>query len=215
MTALDSIGRMLRPLQNRVANLLARAVLRRVDDSQDLQQLQVDALDGETRDAVERFQQYGFTSVPEDGAEAAVLFVGGHRDHGIAVAVDDRRHRLKGLAAGEVALYHKDGARVLLKANGSIEVTPKSGQDVVLAGGSAKVGRVGDATGTGSLSMLAAQVPPVTGPTTITFLWTPEGGGAPVTVGTITLTTAGGTALAGTPASLVGKITAGADHTKA
>lgn len=214
MTTLDAIGRLLRPLQNRVANLLARAVLRRVDDSQDLQQLQVDALDGETRDAVERFQQYGFTSVPEDGAEAAVLFVGGHRDHGIAVAVDDRRHRLKGLASGEVALYHKDGARVLLKANGSIEVTPKSGQDVVLAGGSAKVGRVGDATGTGTLAMLAVPAGPNTA---ITFQWIPEGGGVPVTVGTITLLAAGGTAVGtvGGGVALAGKITAGADHTKA
>jgi phage gp45-like len=57
-----------------------------------------------------------------DGAEAVVLFVGGRREHGLVVAVDDRRYRLKGLEKGEVALYNKAGGKVVLKADGSIEV---------------------------------------------------------------------------------------------
>lgn len=142
----ELLNRLLAPLRNRVAKMVARAVVRLVDDDKKFQELQVDVLDTETRDGVERFQQYGFTSVPEDGAEAVLLCVGGRREHAIAIAVDHREHRLKGLEGGEVALYHKDGAKVVLKASGDIEVTPKSGSDVVLAGGSAQVARVGDAT---------------------------------------------------------------------
>lgn len=193
---LSDLSRLLAPLRNRVANMISRAVVRLADDSGDLQTLQLDVLDGETRDGIERLQQYGFTSVPLDGAEAAVLFVGGRRDHGLAVAVDDRRHRLSGLAPGEVALYHKDGAKVLLKADGSIEVTPKAGQDVKLAGGSAKVARVGDAVNGGTLT---GAVP--SGGGAVTFVYTPAGGGPPVSSTTAALTG--------------GQVTAGADHVKA
>ena len=213
--ALAQFARLLQPLNRRILDVVARAVVKRLDDSKRVQLAQLDILDGETRDAVERFQNYGFTSVPLEGAEAVVLSVGGHRDHCLVVAVDDRRHRLRDLEPGEVAVFHKDGARVHLKADGTLAATPKSGSDVVLAEGSAKVARVGDSTGTGSLSMLAVQTPPGTGPTAITFLWTPEGGGAPVTIGTINLLTAGGTALAGQAATLAGKVTSGAEHVKA
>lgn len=128
--SVDTINRMLAPLKTRIANMVARAVVQLVDDAGGIQMMQLGVLEGETRADIERMQEYGFTSVPEDGAEATVLFVGGRRDHGLVVAVDDRRYRLKGLEKGEVALYHKDGGRVHFKADGSIEVKPKAGCDV-------------------------------------------------------------------------------------
>jgi phage baseplate assembly protein V len=140
------LNRFLVPLRNRIVNMVARAVVQVVDDSAKMQLLQLGILDGETRDGLERLQEYGFTSVPEDGAEAVVLFPGGSRDHGLVIAVDDRRYRLKGLGAGEVAVYHKDGATITMKSNGSIEITPKAGADIVLNGGSLKVARVTDPT---------------------------------------------------------------------
>jgi phage baseplate assembly protein V len=129
-----AVREMVKPLATQVANLVSRAVVSRVNDGAKLQEVQVGLLADETRDNIERFQQYGFTSVPLEGAEAVVLFVGGRRDHGLAVAVDDRRYRLKDLEPGEVALYHKDGASVVLRADGSVEVTPKPGAVVKLAG---------------------------------------------------------------------------------
>lgn len=112
---IDVINRMLAPLRTRVANLVARAVVKLVDDAVRMQKLQLQVLADETRDGCERVQQYGFTSVPLEGAEAVVLFVGGRRDHGLVVAVDDRRHRKKDMAPGEVALYTDEGAAVYLK----------------------------------------------------------------------------------------------------
>lgn len=131
---LDKLQRLLRPVHARIANLVSRAVVSRVDDSTKLQTLQVDVGEDETREGLERFQQYGLTSVPTPGAEAVVLFVGGRRDVGYVVALDDRRYRVKGLAQGEVALYNKAGASVVLKADGSVEVNPATGQVVKLAG---------------------------------------------------------------------------------
>ena len=70
----------------------------------------------------ERIQSYGFTSHPLPGADALVLAVGGMRQHPV-VLVDDRRHRMKGLAEGEVGIYSSHGQTIILKANGDIDVT--------------------------------------------------------------------------------------------
>ena len=123
---LDDFRKLIRsftsPLETRLANLVARAVVKLVTDSTKLQALQLAILTGEVRDGVERFQEYGLTSVPFADAEAVVLFVGGRRDHGLVLAVDDRRYRVKDLAPGEVALYDDEGQRVWLK-RGRIVVT--------------------------------------------------------------------------------------------
>lgn len=144
---LDTLGKFVAPLKTRVANMVARAVLRVADDAKKIQIVQVDLLDGETRDDLERFQNYGFTSAPSEGAEAVVLFVGGRRDHGLAIAVDDRRYRFMNLQDGEVAVYNRFGASIVLKASGEIEVTPKTGEVLRIAGSLEVQGDI-DSTGT-------------------------------------------------------------------
>lgn len=124
---------MIAPVQRRVANLVGRGVVRSTDDAKNMQLSQVALLDGEVRDEIERFQQYGFTSNPKDGAEAVVLFVGGRRDHGLAIQVDDRRYRIKNLESGGVAVYNDSGAKIVLRANGDIEVTPKAGKKLKIS----------------------------------------------------------------------------------
>ncbi len=103
------INNMLRPIRNRITLMVSRAVITLLDDETMLQQVQARVLGGELLDGIERFQQYGFTSVPHPGAEAITLSVGGHRSHTVVINVDDRRYRLKGLKGGEVALYTDEG----------------------------------------------------------------------------------------------------------
>lgn len=110
------------PLLTRIANVVARVVLRRVDDSKKMQVVQLTALEGETRGDIERVQNYGFTSVPLAGAEAVTLFPGGSREHGVVIAADDRRYRLTGLQAGEVAIYTDQGDKVVIERGGTIRV---------------------------------------------------------------------------------------------
>lgn len=113
-------------IMERVRNLMrdgvARAVLNVVDDEGNMQRVQVSLLEDEVIDGVERFQNYGFTSVPEEGAEATVVFVGADRSHPVVVVADDRRVRKKSLKPGEVAVYHKNGDFIHLKNGNEIEV---------------------------------------------------------------------------------------------
>ena len=122
-----TINKMLEPLRRRMATLVNRAVLQAVNDAGGLQELQVQALADEVMDRLERFQQYGLTSVPLPGAECVLLSVGGSRSNAVIIAVDDRRYRLQGLEGGECALYSIDdqeahGHRIVLKRGGVIEV---------------------------------------------------------------------------------------------
>lgn len=122
MMSLSAIRAAVRDLKRRVLLGVARSVIRAVNDSTEAQECQVELLKGELRDRLERFQEYGYTSVPLAGAEAAAVFVGGNRDHGIIIATEDRRYRLKSLKPGEVAIYTDEGDKVHLKRNGNIEV---------------------------------------------------------------------------------------------
>lgn len=121
---LDDIRRLLRPLSVRISNLVTRAVVKRADDSKQVQELQVEYLGDVVRDEVERFQNYGFTSVPKAGAEAVVV---GLSDKQIALGVEDRRWRVKDLGDGEVCVYDHTGSTFIFKANGDAELAPSSG----------------------------------------------------------------------------------------
>lgn len=120
---IEALRKFTRPLVRRIMLLFSRGVVTLVDDGPGLQTVQVNLLKGETRDGLERFQEYGLTSVPHDGAEAVAAFVGGNRDHGVILAVADRRYRLRGLKAGQVALYDSSGTVILLGADGTVKVT--------------------------------------------------------------------------------------------
>jgi phage baseplate assembly protein V len=113
-------------LHQRVMLMVGRATLKQTDDGKKMQASQLGVLDEETRDDVERFQNYGFTCHPHPGAEAAVVFAGGNRDHGMILAVDDRRYRLKSLEPGEVAIYTDEGDKIVLKRGRVVEITTET-----------------------------------------------------------------------------------------
>jgi len=106
------MGNPIRDIGNRVAMMFARGVMRGVNDSNGRQQLQVELLKNELRDGVEHMQNYGFTSHPK-GGDVAVAFIGGNREQGIVLVVDDRRYRIS-LEPGEVAIYDDQGNKVEL-----------------------------------------------------------------------------------------------------
>lgn len=117
---MNGMDRLLGPLKRRIMLMIGRAVVELVNDGVKLQGLQISLLEGEVRANVERFQNYGITSHPLPGAEAIAASVMGNRDHCVVIAVDDRRYRLQGLEAGEVALYDDLGQKVHLTRTGIV-----------------------------------------------------------------------------------------------
>jgi phage baseplate assembly protein V len=120
---LDDMKRFIAPLQRRVMLAIGRGTLGPVDDGSGLQRSQVKLLAGETRDNVERIQQYGISAVPLPGAAVLVVCVGGNRDHPVIIGVDDQRHRPTGMQPGDVCIYsYQTGHKITLKADRKIEI---------------------------------------------------------------------------------------------
>lgn len=113
--------RVAQALARRIRMIVSRAVVTLVNDSLKVQGLQLTVLDNEVAQ-VQRFQEYGFTSVPKAGAEAIVAAVSGVRSHLVALAVDDGRYRKNGMQAGEVALYTDEGDYIQLSRGRVIRV---------------------------------------------------------------------------------------------
>lgn len=165
------------PMESRIRMMVSRGTLSGADDAPGVQALQIELLDDEVAEDVERIGEYGFTSKPHAGAEVAMVFVGGLRSHGLVIGIEDRRYRLKDMEDGEVAIYDDLGQCVHLKRDGieitteqrvtvnadSVEVNAESvvvnSDDINLGGsGGAAVARVGDPVAGGVITAGSSKV---------------------------------------------------------
>ncbi|WP_338523372.1 phage baseplate assembly protein V [Pseudomonas batumici] len=96
-----------------------------VNDSKTAQLLQVKLNDSETRDGTPRIAEFGFTSVPPDGSDVLVVFLGGDRSKGVVVATGHQASRPANLQAGESMLYDLAGKSVYLTQSGGIVIEAK------------------------------------------------------------------------------------------
>lgn len=116
-------SRLIAPYLRMIRMTVSRGVIKKINDDPKMQEMQVKMLKDEVYSDLERFNEYGFTSVPLDGSEAIVVCIGGDRDHSVIIKTDDRRYRLKGLKGGEVALYTDEGDCIVFKRDKKIEIT--------------------------------------------------------------------------------------------
>lgn len=130
---IEAIRKVMEPLQRRVFGMIARGVVKSIDDSGKLQKLQLQILADEVVDRVNRIQEYGFASRPKAGAQAVVLFLGGNRDHGVVVGVEDGEIRPKDLAEGEASVYSFGKYQVRVK-NDRIQVGKDGTWETVVVG---------------------------------------------------------------------------------
>jgi phage baseplate assembly protein V len=100
------------------ARLTARA------DGAGVQLLQGDALAGETMQAAELFQHFGFTSAPPAGTQLIVLPLGGQSAHSVVIATENGSYRVD-VQSGEACVYNMWSDKIHLKQE-RIEVETKT-----------------------------------------------------------------------------------------
>jgi len=118
-------------LHNRMRGMIRLVTLKKVKDDGKTQTASIEVADGVWRDDVEVVQPYGFAShVPEDGAVAIALALGGDEGNMMLMPVGNPSARMGKLAPNEVGLYNASGDKFVLGAGG--EMTLKSGQQITI-----------------------------------------------------------------------------------
>lgn len=112
-------------IARRIRMMVARAVVRGMDESGGLRRLNISILADEVKDGVEHFEAYGISSRPLPDAEALVVFLGGNRDHAVALSVTDRRYRPKDLEPGEVVIFDDQEQEIRIKRDGIFITTTR------------------------------------------------------------------------------------------
>lgn len=132
---------------NSAVNLLRKGVLTMVSDSYFAQW---EAADGELYDESEFWQSFGFASRPPAGGEVLFANLGGHGEHAIGFASNDRAHRPASLAYGDSVHYASASggsqSRAHAKASGNYEITAGTSGHVHITPGTGTVNIGGDAT---------------------------------------------------------------------
>ena len=143
----DTLDRWGRQFRDRIGMMVARGILNLVDDSGEVQLVQITMLDGEVSDQVEHRQPYGFTSNTKGGGstEAIVLAVGGQRGNAVAILVGDPASRLKGLQPGEVAMHDDQAQRIVILRDKILITTTK---DIEVDGDNVALTATGNLTAT-------------------------------------------------------------------
>lgn len=135
--------------------MIARAVVTACDG----ETVKINLLAGESREDVDFFQQYGFSSRPKGSVGAVALFVGGSRDNGVVVACRGENGDMDvELEKGEVAMHSPFGSSVILKKDGSIVIKTNTGKPVRVEGDVHVVGKV---LATDDVAAMCTDVPQV------------------------------------------------------
>lgn len=134
-----NFDRLLSPIKSRLRLMIARAVVVACKDKH----VKIDLLAGESREDVDFFQQYGFSSRPKGFVGAVALFVGGSRDNGVVVASRGEDNDMGiSLEPGEVAVHSSFGSSIILKKDGSVMIKTNTGKPLRVEGDVHVVGKV-------------------------------------------------------------------------
>lgn len=125
---------MLRNVEGRTKGIVTRGVISVLNHSLKGQTAKTTGRAQEIDDDVEVMEQFGFRSSPPSGSEGILLRIGGAREHIVGILFNNRSLAPDGVLQGETCIYNATGAQVVMRTDGSIEVTPGPGQTVKVGG---------------------------------------------------------------------------------
>lgn len=140
----NDFGRWILPIQRKINFLVARTILKFVDNTKTKTQvIQTQGIRGGENDGgnsdIERLQPYGFETYPyaDDVSECVNLNIAGLRERAINILVHNRDLRPTDLEEGESCLYSKDSSnsntnRITIRPTDEIEIKTKDDQSIVL-----------------------------------------------------------------------------------
>lgn len=106
-------------LWQRLLFLVGRGRITLVDDSRNVQWVQVVLGPLETRD-MRRVAEFGLASNPPEDTDAVAIFIAGDRDNGVVIGTNNQALRPKNLQPGEVMIYDATGQSVYLSKTGIV-----------------------------------------------------------------------------------------------
>lgn len=139
------MNQLINELKRKILLAVGIGILRIIDDTKKIQKCQISLMDNETHSNVDRYQEYGFSSVPLPGAQAVAVSIAGSRDNSIIIATEDGRYRPLNLNPGEVTIYNQLGDKIVIKQNRTIEITAPN---VIINGNLQVTGNILDNSGT-------------------------------------------------------------------
>jgi len=115
---------------------IRRVTIRNVKDTGQTQTASAEVAAGIWRDNVEVMGMYGISSsVPEDGALAIMLSVGGDEGDPVLLPLGNPSNRMGGLAQGDVLIHTSGGDKIHLKADGNLDINLGSAAVLSVPGG--------------------------------------------------------------------------------
>ena len=128
----------------KMRGMVRRVVLKNVVDTGETQTASVEVADGIWRDQVEIMQPYGVAgSVPEDGAMALALAIGGDEGDLLLMPASNPSKRMGGLKPGEVGLYDHNGNHFIISSGGIINLQAATAFRITVGGVSVVISEAG------------------------------------------------------------------------
>lgn len=105
--------------------MVGKCVITAINTSGDTSKVQINLLADTTQDDVDFWQHYGFTSAPPADTRALMVSVGGNQDHGVVIATENGKFRIKDLKPGETCIYSEWGDKIHFKENNVVDFKTK------------------------------------------------------------------------------------------
>lgn len=121
----DLVGGVSR-LWQRMQRVIGRGRVTTSNDAGNVQFMQVQLNNFETRDKTPRLGEFGHASRPPPGSDVLVVFLAGDRSNGAVLATGHQASRPKNLNEGESMLYDLWGKSIYLTESGGIIVNAQN-----------------------------------------------------------------------------------------